>query len=96
MSHAKHRMCRAELDDDVPGCGRHFCLTCSKYFVDAKALDTHTKTKPHKRRLAELVKLKQSGMKPHTAADAERAGGLGAPDNGPRLRSAPEALAMAE
>lgn len=62
-------------------------MSCSKYFVNDSALQQHNRTKPHKRRLGELVSLKQSGMKPHRQADAEAAGGMGAPDNGLPLRS---------
>jgi bud site selection protein 20 len=80
----------------VPGGGCHYCIPCSKYFTDAKTLASHSKTKPHKRRLGELVKLKAQGVAPHSQADAERAGGLGAPDNGPRLRPQAAAIPMAD
>jgi len=76
-----------ELDEDLPGHGRHFCLPCSKYFTDAHALTDHLKGKPHKRRTALLAKHKKEGSKPHTALDAAMAAGMGAPDNGPRLRA---------
>eukprot|EP01025_Chloroclados_australasicus_P062458 TRINITY_DN8205_c0_g1_i6.p2 TRINITY_DN8205_c0_g1~~TRINITY_DN8205_c0_g1_i6.p2 ORF type:complete len:151 (+),score=17.15 TRINITY_DN8205_c0_g1_i6:45-455(+) len=78
---------RVELDEDLPGHGKHYCIPCSKYFISENALETHQKSKPHKRRLGELVKVQSSGEKPHTARDAERAAGMGAPDNGPTLRS---------
>lgn len=67
-----------ELDEDIPGHGKHYCLPCSRYFVSKTALDTHLKTKPHKRRCKEL-----EGDRPHNQADADWAGGMGAPDNGP-------------
>ena len=57
--------------------------------VDGAALAAHHKGKPHKRRLAQLLKLQKAGMKPHTAADADTAGGLGKADHGPRLREPP-------
>jgi hypothetical protein len=79
--------CRVELDEDVPGAGKHYCISCSKYFIDNKALTLHHKSKPHKRRVAELVKLKEAGIAPHSSADAERAACMGRTDNGPKLRS---------
>ena len=82
-------------DEDTPGGGRHYCIACSKHFISDKALQTHQKGKPHKRRTAELLKLQAAGMAPHSAADAERAGGLGAPDKGPRLRVQPAAIPVA-
>lgn len=47
-------------------------------------LAEHQRTKPHKRRVKEL-----RGPKPHSQLDADLAGGLGRPDNGPRLRPTP-------
>jgi bud site selection protein 20 len=69
--------CRAELDDDVPGGGKHYCEYCSRYFVSEKAKADHERTKQHKKRVKEL-----QGPKPHSQADADWAAGLGMPDNG--------------
>jgi hypothetical protein len=79
-----HSLCvyRVQLDDDLPGGGQYYCIACSKYFISGNALEQHNRTKPHKRRLGGLVKLKQQGMKPHCAQDAEAAAGMGKPDNG--------------
>jgi bud site selection protein 20 len=74
------------LDDDIPGGGQHYCMACARYFADQTSLDSHKKSKPHKRLVAKLVNMVQTNTKPHTAADAERAGGMGRPDHGPRLR----------
>ena len=86
-------MRRAELDDDLPAHGRHYCTTCARYFVSAEVQAGHERSKPHKRRVRELL-----GARPHNQVDADWAGGLGAPDNGARLRSDGEggAAAMAE
>lgn len=86
--------CRVELDDDLPGGGQHFCMSCSKYFVSDSALQQHARTKPHKRRLGELLSLRHAGKKPHNQIDAEVAAGMGAPDNGRPLRSHAGAIAM--
>lgn len=69
---------RVELDEELPAHGKHFCLPCSRYFISEAALKTHEATKPHKRRIKQL-----SGDRPHNQADADWAGGMGAPDNGP-------------
>lgn len=94
LREARGSECRAELDEDVPGGGQFYCISCSRYFVDAKALALHQKSKAHKRRIAELAKLRDNGMKPHSAADAEWAAGMAKPDNGPRLRAHDAAVPM--
>lgn len=82
---------KAELDEDVPGFGRHYCLSCSRYFQTVTALADHQKTRPHKRKLKMLL----TSARPHAQRDADAAAGMGAPDNGPRLRSATAAAAVA-
>mmetsp|Transcript_17700 Transcript_17700/g.57254 ORF Transcript_17700/g.57254 Transcript_17700/m.57254 type:complete len:142 (+) Transcript_17700:328-753(+) len=74
---------KGQLDEDIPGYGKFYCIACSKYFIDDFTLTQHNRSKPHKRRVKEL-----KGVRPHNAEDAEQAGGLGPTDNGPRLRSA--------
>jgi bud site selection protein 20 len=82
------------LDEDLPGDGKHFCITCSKYFINNAGLLSHQKGKPHKRRMGLLLDHKKAGTKPHTAQDAEAAGGMGPTDNGPKLRSTTAAVAV--
>mmetsp|Transcript_8972 Transcript_8972/g.19201 ORF Transcript_8972/g.19201 Transcript_8972/m.19201 type:complete len:141 (+) Transcript_8972:54-476(+) len=72
-----------ELDEDTPGYGKHYCVPCSRYFQNAQALVDHEATKPHKRR----VKLLVNTPRPHNQKDADAAGGMGAPDNGQKLRA---------
>ncbi|GBG71012.1 hypothetical protein CBR_g8310 [Chara braunii] len=62
----------------------------SRYFGSAAIREEHYKSKPHKKR-AKVMK----GPAPHTQADADWAGGMGAPDNGPRLRPSEVAVSMA-
>jgi len=81
---------RAELDEDTPGFGKHYCIACARYFQNAEALATHDATKPHKRQ----VKMLMTTARPHNQRDAEAAAGMGAPDNGPKLRSASIPVAM--
>mmetsp|Transcript_29934 Transcript_29934/g.54777 ORF Transcript_29934/g.54777 Transcript_29934/m.54777 type:complete len:150 (-) Transcript_29934:143-592(-) len=73
---------KVELDEDTPGYGKHYCIPCGKYFQSGSALIDHEKEKPHKRR----IKMLKNTAKPHNQADADKAGGVGAPDNGPKLR----------
>ncbi|PRW60962.1 zinc finger 593 [Chlorella sorokiniana] len=70
---------KVELDEDLPAHGQHFCIACSRYFINETALQDHLGTKPHRRRVKELM-----GARPHNQADADWAAGMGAPDNGPR------------
>jgi len=80
---------RVKLDEDLPAHGRHYCISCSRYFVSHEALVKHTTTKLHKRRVKILL-----AERPHNQQDAETAGGMGAPDNGPKLRASTAAVAM--
>jgi len=70
-------LARCPLDADVPGGGRHYCVPCGRHFQTDVALADHEKTKPHRRRVKAL-----EGPRPHGQKDAERAGGMGADDNG--------------
>lgn len=40
---------RVELDEDLPAHGQHFCIACSRYFINEAALQDHLGTKPHRR-----------------------------------------------
>ncbi len=39
-----------EFDEDLPGLGQYYCVSCAKYFVSKEVLEDHFKTKRHKRR----------------------------------------------
>lgn len=56
--------------EELPAGGKYSCLKCDVYFRDQHTLDEHMKTKAHKRRVKEF------GIKQHTAKDAEMAAGL--------------------
>ncbi|XP_046368921.1 zinc finger protein 593-like [Haliotis rufescens] len=60
-----------DLDYDKPGGAQHYCLHCTKYFIGARALSDHFKSKPHKRRIKALQ------MEPYSQEEAERAAGMG-------------------
>eukprot|EP00915_Cephaloidophora_sp_WS-2016_P005399 GHVH01007134.1.p1 GENE.GHVH01007134.1~~GHVH01007134.1.p1 ORF type:complete len:151 (+),score=26.27 GHVH01007134.1:49-453(+) len=61
---------KLKFDEDLPGCGQHYCVPCAKHFIDAKGLVTHSKSKLHKRLLKDMM------LKPHTQEDAELFAGL--------------------
>lgn len=50
---------------------------CSRYMVSQDALESHMRSKPHKRRLKEL-----QGARPHDQKEADWAGGMGRAYNG--------------
>ncbi|GAX83444.1 hypothetical protein CEUSTIGMA_g10869.t1 [Chlamydomonas eustigma] len=81
---------KVELDEDVPGYGKFYCIACSRYFQSATAQADHDATKPHKRR----VKMLMTTARPHNQRDADTAGGLGTADNGPKLRSADQMMVL--
>ncbi|KAF5835298.1 hypothetical protein DUNSADRAFT_7578 [Dunaliella salina] len=72
----------AELDEDVPGLGRHYCIPCGRYFRTLMLSCPHTCR----------VKMLMNTPRPHNQKDADSAGGLGAPDNGRTLRPRPQAM----
>jgi bud site selection protein 20 len=49
-----HKFENKPEDPDLPGLGQHYCIACSRYFVDSHSLTEHRKTKPHKNRLKAL------------------------------------------
>lgn len=40
---------KTEFDEDKPGLGQFYCLSCDRYFTDSLTLDQHNSTKSHKR-----------------------------------------------
>mmetsp|Transcript_2836 Transcript_2836/g.6850 ORF Transcript_2836/g.6850 Transcript_2836/m.6850 type:complete len:165 (-) Transcript_2836:1180-1674(-) len=73
-----------ELDEDIPGLGKHYCIPCSRYFISKEAQETHSRTKLHKKNKKKLFG-KDGTMKqrPHRQVDADIAAGKAATDNGP-------------
>ena len=60
-----------EIDENLPGLGQHYCITCARYLISDGAMEGHLKTKQHKKRFKECTQ-----TKPYTMEEAERAGGL--------------------
>ena len=64
------KLANQPLDEYKPGLGQHYCLHCSRYFQSEAAIQTHFKTKEHKKRF------KTCKVIPYTHEEANRAGGL--------------------
>ncbi|EFN85725.1 Zinc finger protein 593-like protein [Harpegnathos saltator] len=60
-----------EVDFDKPGSAQHYCVHCARYFINETALQTHFKTKVHKRRLKALE------LEPYSIEESERAASKG-------------------
>ncbi|KAH3679849.1 hypothetical protein WICMUC_000592 [Wickerhamomyces mucosus] len=58
-----------ELDETKPGMGQFYCIHCAKYFENEQAIQTHYKSKIHKRRVKELK------ARPYTNLESEAATG---------------------
>lgn len=39
-----------EPDEDLPGMGQHYCITCARHFMNETILQQHRNTKDHRRR----------------------------------------------
>jgi hypothetical protein len=79
------RLLHQPMQEDMPGLGQHYCVTCARYFVSDNAIQVHFKTKEHKKRFKVISK-----EEPYSIEEAERAGGLRAAANAPK-RMRPEA-----
>jgi len=64
--------------EDLPGLGEHYCIECAKWFESETNLESHKKSKVHKRQVKKLK------GEPYTQKEAEAATGQALPDNGPR------------
>ena len=58
------------IDENLPGLGQHYCVACAKYFVEDKSLESHYKSKEHKKR---IKRLKEPA---YTIKDSKMYGGL--------------------
>lgn len=58
------------IDQDLPGLGQYYCLTCARYFITESTLLTHNTSKVHKKRL-KLIAEPQ-----YTQAEADAAAGM--------------------
>ncbi|KAF5369651.1 hypothetical protein D9615_010247 [Tricholomella constricta] len=59
------------LDFEKPGLAQHYCVECAKYYETDVALNSHWRSKVHKRRCKQLKE------PAYTIEEAERAAGLG-------------------
>lgn len=54
------------VDLDKPGMGQYYCVACARYFKDLDNLESHERSKPHKRRCKALQE------SPHRGEDLPR------------------------
>ena len=64
------KLLNQELDEYKPGLGQHYCLKCARYFISDASIQTHFRTKEHKKRMKTCKDI------PYSHEEAERAGGL--------------------
>mmetsp|Transcript_13179 Transcript_13179/g.28048 ORF Transcript_13179/g.28048 Transcript_13179/m.28048 type:complete len:131 (+) Transcript_13179:295-687(+) len=69
------------VDPDKPGLGQFYCIACSRYYISAKALQEHSATTKHRRRLKMLTT-----EKPYSHKEANAAAGRGDTDTGVQER----------
>jgi bud site selection protein 20 len=67
------------VQEEMPGLGQHYCVTCARYFISDQAIQVHFRTKEHKKRF-KVVK----NEVPYSIEEAEKAGGLRAAANAPK------------
>jgi bud site selection protein 20 len=79
LTEATHALLNQPQQEDKPGLGQYYCVTCARYFIAEQALNVHYKTKEHKKRF-KIVK----NEIPYSIEEAERAGGVMPAKNAPK------------
>jgi bud site selection protein 20 len=65
---------KTQLDPDKPGLGQYYCVACARYCINQQALDDHSATAKHRRRMRMLT------TEPaYSHQEANAAAGRGAP-----------------
>ena len=74
-----HKLLNQPMQEEMPGLGQHYCVTCARYFISDQAIKMHNKTKEHKKRFKVCMT-----EEPYTIEEANRAGGLNPASNAPK------------
>ncbi|KAF8799992.1 hypothetical protein BYT27DRAFT_7200732 [Phlegmacium glaucopus] len=74
------------IDYEKPGLGQHYCVECAKYYETDAALQSHWRSKIHKRRC------KQLREPVYTIEESERAAGLGREMKRPTMTTVTDSL----
>lgn len=59
---------KMEVDENKPGSGQHYCISCARFFESTETLKVHEATKRHKRMHKKMLE------KPYTHEEAYEAG----------------------
>ncbi|KAL9938133.1 hypothetical protein V8E36_002756 [Tilletia maclaganii] len=62
----------SEIDETKAGLGQFYCVSCDRHMPSQAHLDTHRRSKLHKRKLKKLEE-----EEPFTPEEAQRAAGIG-------------------
>lgn len=71
LPEATAKLLNQAADEDLPGLGQNYCISCSKHFITAEARKEHEASKEHKKRLKICLT-----EVPYTIEESERAGGV--------------------
>ncbi|KAL0249481.1 hypothetical protein GEMRC1_004713 [Eukaryota sp. GEM-RC1] len=71
----------SQVDQELPGLGKFYCVACARHFISDSHLQSHFKSKPHKKRLSALKD------DPYSSLESQMAGGMAPPDNGTSSRA---------
>lgn len=71
MKNKSGELINQPVDLEQAGMAQFYCVHCAKYFINDQALQSHFKTKVHKRRLKALE------LEPYTIEESEKAAGHG-------------------
>ncbi|KAH7093907.1 hypothetical protein BKA62DRAFT_751605 [Auriculariales sp. MPI-PUGE-AT-0066] len=69
--HIRKQLEAQAIDYEKPGLAQHYCVECAKYYETDAALQSHWRSKVHKRRCKQLKE------PVYTIEESERAAGLG-------------------
>ena len=64
------KLLNQDIDEHKAGLGQHYCVPCARYLISEDAMDTHKKSKQHKKRFKVVTT-----EEPYTIEEANRLGG---------------------
>ena len=67
----RQKLINQEFDPEQVGGAQWYCVHCARYFVSEDVMKGHFRSKPHKKRLKQLID------EPYSIEESERAAGMG-------------------